>query len=220
MDKDKNKKQINDIKREKLKNCIKTLSKEMSKENYQELFSDFKKIYDDGFRHFYSDISILLLNSDISYSLEPLKNDTRKDNFNNGINLDLLAENMRNFYEYAEEKDFVHLDQLNKLNDHITMDIARINYWKKLNDSYSLSFKGLSDQLSTSKDLLENTNNESKEVKKDLVSIMGIFLGIFLFFQLNFSQIKDLLEYDPFSRIIYLIIFNVKKVSNPYICKK
>lgn len=209
MDKDKNKKQINDIKREKLKNCIKTLSKEMSKENYQELFSDFKKIYDDGFRHFYSDISILLLNSDISYSLEPLKNDTRKDNFNNGINLDLLAENMRNFYEYAEEKDFVHLDQLNKLNDHITMDIARINYWKKLNDSYSLSFKGLSDQLSTSKDLLENTNNESKEVKKDLVSIMGIFLGIFLFFQLNFSQIKDLLEYDPFSRIIYLIIFNI-----------
>ena len=55
----------------------------------------------------------------------------------------------------------------------------------------------------------EILTNETKEVKKDLVSIMGIFLGIFLFFQLNFSQIKDLLEYDPFSRMIYLIMFNV-----------
>ena len=55
----------------------------------------------------------------------------------------------------------------------------------------------------------DEIKKESKEVKKDLVSIMGIFLGIFLFFQLNFSQIKDLLEYDPFSRMIYLIIFNI-----------
>ena len=53
--------------------------------------------------------------------------------------------------------------------------------------------------------LLENIVSDAKEVKKDLVSIMAIFMAIFSFIQWNFSQFKDLLEYDPFNRLVYVL---------------
>lgn len=201
-------------KREEIKACIKILSNEMSKENYHILFEKFRKIYDDDFRHFYSDISVLLLNSDVSRLLQNFNSDTEKNI--ECINLDLLAENMRNFYEYAEENKFPELKKLDKLNDHITMDIARINYWKKLNESYSRSFKTLSIKLYESKEELKSINEESKEVKKDLISIMGIFMGVFSFIQWNFSQYRDLLEYDPFNRILYILAIDSVLILSLY----
>lgn len=183
-------------KREKIKKCIKILSEEMSKENYENLLKDFKEIYDGGFRHFYSDISILLLNSDVSCSLQNFNNNMGKNT--ECINLDLLAENMRNFYEYAEEEKFEYIKNLDKLNDHVTMDIARINYWKKLNENYSNSLKTLNDQLQKSKGELESktkqaisasegVKNNLKNIYTGFLSIIGVFLSIFTLISVNIN---------------------------------
>ena len=220
-------------KNEKLKEYIRELSQQntMSRDYCQNMLEKFESVYDDNFRHFYSDISSILLKSDICLQMASIEN-KKIDEKNNKeiISIDQLAENMRIFYEYAKENETEKINQIEKLNDHITMDIARINYWKKLNstyiDLYKRSYaqiKTMESKLNISNSKLEKTakkmnlanskittaTKEATNVKKDLVSIMGIFLGIFLFFQLNFSQIKDLLEYDPFSRMIYLIMFNV-----------
>lgn len=231
------KKEIFEIqkKQKKLNECIIKLSEieSMSEEDCENFFYIFKNIYDDNFRHFYSEILITLL-----------KINTEDENKNeNTGSLDLVAENLRIFYEYVEKKYFIDINytenflkKIRKLNDHVAMDLARINRaikqqkdfekanleilekitniheksigeesklidLQKKTDNYQEFFK------KANRDLF-NARRESQSIKKDLVSIMGLFLGIFTFFQFNLSQFKDLLEYDPFKRIIYILIIN------------
>ncbi|BEO98193.1 hypothetical protein FNCP11_05090 [Fusobacterium nucleatum] len=218
-------------KRGKFKGYIEELSKlsSLSNEQTNEYLNLFEELYKEQFRHFYSDILIVLLKLDKGTSDQTT------------LVLEQLPANLQLLYKEAIKKEKKCSKQLVKLYDHCVMDCSRIKYWKEQDKSYQDFCNNTSVQVSEKFSLLEkikndfnnniqemkeyNTNfqkdkeiltnetdeikKETKEVKKDLVSIMGIFLGIFLFFQLNFSQIKDLLEYDPFSRMIYLIMFNV-----------
>jgi len=218
-------------KRGKFKGYIEELSKlsSLSNEQTNEYLNLFEELYKEQFRHFYSDILIVLLKLDKGTSDQTT------------LVLEQLPANLQLLYKEAIKKEKKCSKQLVKLYDHCVMDCSRIKYWKEQDKSYQDFCNNTNVQVSEKFSLLEkikndfnnniqemkeyNTNfqkdkemltnetdeikKESKEVKKDLVSIMGIFLGIFLFFQLNFSQIKDLLEYDPFSRMIYLIIFNI-----------
>ena len=56
---------------------------------------------------------------------------------------------------------------------------------------------------------MKRATEEARESKKDLVSIMGLFIGVFIFFQLNFSQMDNLGKYDAFDRVLYLLVFNL-----------
>lgn len=191
-------------KREKLKEYLIEISKEtsMSKDYLNNLLEKFNELYDEDFRHFYSDISSLILNSDIGMqikstdSTQPLK----KDDI---LSLDQLGENIRDLYEYAESIDFSHKKEIEKLNDHITMDILRINYWKQMNEKYFYQINNTSSTIK--KDLISLTKKTSddmkkaiienyrddidkklKETQKDYIAILGIFATIVLTFVTGF----------------------------------
>lgn len=209
----------NEQKREKIKSILIDVAetKEVSEEYCKSILNQLDTIYNDDFRHFYSDITTLLLSIN-----------------KRGISIDLFGENIRTICEFAAEKNFPHIDKLNKLNDHITMDLARIKEWSSLIDSQKDTYIDIKTANSKMNELeakmIETTKNlkdaynkisfatkESVNVKKDLISIMGVFMGIFSFIQWNFSQYKDLLEYDPFNRVLYIAILNSLLIISLYI---
>lgn len=231
------KKEIFEIqkKQKDLNECIIKLSKieSMSEEDCKNFLNIFKKIYDNNFRHFYSEILITLLK---------INTEDEHKNEDSGT-LDLVAENLRIFYEYIEKEYFIDINytekflkKIRKLNDHVAMDLARINRSIKQQKDFEKAnleilekitniYKKSTDEETKLIDLqkktddyqeffkkanrdLFNARRESQNIKKDLVSIMGLFLGIFTFFQFNLSQFKDLLEYDPFKRVIYILVIN------------
>ena len=59
--------------------------------------------------------------------------------------------------------------------------------------------------MNSARSKINIASRESQNTKKDLVSIMAIFMAVFSFIQWNFSQFKDLLEYDPFNRLVYIL---------------
>lgn len=156
----------------------------MSEDYCEELLKQFEEIYSNSFRHFYSDITIRLLSI----------------NTNKSFSIDLLSENLTIFCEFAESKSFKYQNNLVKLIDHVTMDVARTKEWDGLVKQYQSTYR----DLQQAKNKIDIATKESVNVKKDLISIMGIFMGVFSFIQWNFSQYRDLLEYDPFNRVVYI----------------
>lgn len=155
--------------------------------DFEQLSKEFQYIYSGRFRHYYSDITTQLLM-------------IRK---NAKLSIDLLGENLRELRKYAANgeipSDF--LDKLDKLIDHVQMDISRINEWDNLVNEHKI----ISFEMQKAQKKIRNANNEARNVKKDLLSIMGIFMAIFSLIQWNFSQYKDLLEYDPLSRVLFVL---------------
>lgn len=191
-------------KREKLKEYLVEISKKdsMSKDYLDNLLKRFGKLYSENFRHFYSDISSLILNSDIGMQIKStdLTQSLKKDDI---LSLDQLGENIRILYEYAEAVNFSHKKEIEKLNDHITMDILRINYWKQMNEKYfdkinntssnikkeltSLTLKTNSDMKETIEaNYKEDLDKKLKETQKDYIAILGIFATIVLTFVTGF----------------------------------
>ena len=138
---------------------------------------------------------------------------------------ELLISNLKEIYDYANKKSKISEDLLGglrKLYDHLNMDFKRLSYMasiidsnleldiriQKVSDNFNKKISDLEEEknkLENNVMLLENIVSDAKEVKKDLVSIMAIFMAIFSFIQWNFSQFKDLLEYDPFNRLVYVL---------------
>ena len=191
-------------KREKLKEYLIEISKKtsMSKDYLNNLLVKFDKLYDKDFRHFYSDISSLILNSDIGMQIKSTDStqSLKKDDI---LSLDQLGENIRILYEYAETINFSCIKEIEKLNDHITMDILRINYWKQMSEKYfnqinntssnikreltSLTLKTNSDMKETIEaNYKEDLDKKLKETQKDYIAILGIFATIVLTFVTGF----------------------------------
>ena len=191
-------------KREKLKEYLIEISKKtsMSKDYLNNLLVKFDKLYDKDFRHFYSDISSLILNSDIGMQIKSTDStqSLKKDDI---LSLDQLVENIRRLYEYAETINFSCKKEIEKLNDHITMDILRINYWKQMSEKYfnqinntssnikreltSLTLKTNSDMKETIEaNYKEDLDKKLKETQKDYIAILGIFATIVLTFVTGF----------------------------------
>jgi|GEM_PF-2899268 len=205
----------NTTKRINLKNIIVELSKQidMSEDYCEATLERLKEIYSDEFRHTYSDITSLLLDMNS-------KNNSENDSM---ISIDRLGENMRTLNEFSnQDSEFPYLAELTKLNDHITMDLSRIKVWNKLIAENKLTYENMREtnqkmnelnikMEKTTKDMnsarskINIASRESQNTKKDLVSIMAIFMAVFSFIQWNFSQFKDLLEYDPFNRLVYIL---------------
>ena len=186
----------NDEKRKKIIDILSELSekKTMNTTYLEEVLRKFDEVYTSKFRHFYSDITTLLLSIN--------------NNKNPNLSIDLLSENLNQLVEYAIMSNFEHLKELTKLLDHVQMDVARISEWDGLVEQYRDAYTKIEDtteKLEKADEEIQKAVEESINVKKDLVSIMGIFMGVFSFIQWNFSQYKDLLEYDPFNRVIYIM---------------
>ena len=169
--------------------------------------NELKNIYTKSFRHMYSELLTFMLGLDREGKTE------------------LLILNLKEIYDYANKKSKISEDLLGglrKLYDHLNMDFKRLSYMASVVDSnleLDIRIQKVSDNLNKKISLLEEEKNklennvmlledivsDAKEVKKDLVSIMAIFMAVFSFIQWNFSQFKDLLEYDPFNRLVYVL---------------
>lgn len=174
----------------------------------KEYLEKFSKIYKTEFRHFYSDILGILLKIHKEKSL-------KESNV-----LEQLPANLGLLYEESCKRKNPYQQKLKKLYDHCLMDCMRMDYWQEQDILYgniTRDFSKLKLEKNKLEKAIEKTKKSSLEIKKDLISIVGIFLGIFLFIQTNFSQIKDLFEYDPYSRVLYVIIFNTIFLGAIYI---
>lgn len=123
---------------------------------------------------------------------------------------ELLISNVREIYDYAGKKDGISeelLGGLRKLYDHLNMDFKRLSYMASVVDSnleLDIRIQKVSDNLNKKISLLEEEKNklennvmlledivsDAKEVKKDLVSIMAIFMAVFLLFNGIFPNLK------------------------------
>lgn len=160
----------------------KSLENPVQLEKYFEILEDiyFTENSRDGFRHYYSDIFGWITQID-------------KDPFGELGNLDVLSQNIdeiKNAYikcAYNRKRNVC--KSIEKLYDHINLDIARINYLKTIQstsedkmqmiDQQVLLLKQTMDQeLSNAEDVSKKVNNAYSE----FVSILGIFSAIVLVF--------------------------------------
>ncbi len=142
-----------------------------------------------NFRHFYSDIFAVLSQIDDDISLG---------------NLEILSQNMelvrKGYKPMNQDKKGKLIDismPVNKLYDHINLDIARINYFKK---TEMRSYDELQKVMRTTKELEEKTEDmkdaveKVDEMQKQYITILGIFASIVLAFTGGIAFSTSVLE--------------------------
>lgn len=134
----------------------------------------------DTFRHYYSDIFgwISQIDNDLS---------------ENAGDLEILSQNIGIIKEEYEKcalsrKRNVR-KSIDKLYDHINLDIARINYIKTMQSSSEVEMEYISQQLNSLNEQMKEETDKADDVSKkvnnaysEFVSILGIFSAIVLVF--------------------------------------
>ena len=171
-----------------------------SDDDYKKYYQQFQKLYysksSARYRHYYSDIFRILTE---------IKNDTSLSKGNIAIlseNISLLN-NRYNSIKNVHDKDIG--DSLLKLYDHVSLEVARIQYTDSIFNDLSSDSKindidsRLYDSLEMSKELTKNTEKLQKDTDKlradtdtiknnldkaqtDYIAILGIFASVVLAF--------------------------------------
>lgn len=165
----------------KIGNILEKLSNE-NLENIENLIKDIKEFYDTNKRHRYSDITSHLYNLHI-------KQDGKIDNIRK--NIKFLIDTIDNTEQLK--------DNLLKLQDHILLEIVRLNHIKEI------------------KQEIEKTSKEVQESKKSYITILGIFASIILAFVSGISFSNSVLSnIDKASiyRLIFVMAFIALFVGN------
>lgn len=160
------------------------------------------------FRHFYSDIFS---------TLTEIKKDQKLGNIEYlGMNIDLI----RRAYESKKSPDSVRQikdirDNLRKLYDHISLDIARLNLSEKTERNVS-SEKAIQDikaqvnslytSISTANTEVDSVKKEIKGIQKEYITILGIFASIVLAFIGGIAFSTSVLQ-NIHNSSIYRIVF-------------
>lgn len=88
-------------------------------------------------------------------------------------------------------KDYIDISpQINKLFDHVNLDIARIQYMKKIELQTLESKDELSNVLKSANELKQNVDN----IQKEYITILGIFSSIVLAFVSGITFSSSVLE--------------------------
>lgn len=157
-----------------------------SPEERKRYYQRFNKLYymGDGkprFRHYYSDIFSVL---------SVLDDDPKTDIDTLGQNIAYLAQHYDSKVSDAQNSIDVS-EELQKLYDHVSLDIARMNHSKRGDDRLSHEGKiiELKNQVEGSRNQFHTLTNEIKKTKKALdnsqkeyIAILGIFASIVLAF--------------------------------------
>lgn len=150
----------------------------------QAVYRELEAIYDDGtekgFRHYYSDIFGVL--SQIDQDQEIGNTEILSQN------MDIVQQEYRAYWEqenFSGEKKADISANIEKLYDHINLDIARINYSKRIELRSQ-------DELGKVKETLEKIRQQVKgmednvqkarDMQKEYITILGIFASIVLAF--------------------------------------
>lgn len=194
-----------------LKNIILELSENLIENDKITLqyIKRLRKIYEDGFRHKYSDFFPIIL-------------DVRKDG--NSYIKEYLLENLERIDAYLEKmvsegnNEYENLyEKFHKLVDHLNLQIAQLTY-SHVNEFRSEQLKS---QLEESRVQLEKSNiavekayNEASQMQGQMVSVLGIFSTVVLGFSggLSFlsSSITSISEAQyPESIVLAMIICGI-----------
>lgn len=164
-----------DKSQEKLRNLLIIMSetnREFSKQEIQHLISQLRTIYQNKFRHLYSDIFHLLT---LIYSS------------NSEYKLRALSKNIEKVYkEVITNKDYDEefRASIQKLYDHVNLDINRLKYTEKI--ASSISEKVNNQNTKTSQEL-NIIATKAEKMQKEYITILGIFSSIVITFVAGIS---------------------------------
>lgn len=155
-----------DDKQSKLGEVLKELSSEDAVSNEEKIrgyLLRLQAIYQPEFRHFYSDIFAVITKID---------GDSRETG-----NIVTLQGNINVLYSHSIDGDFSEEFKLclRKLYDHVNLDIARLEYTKRIVDTINES------NTITNKEL-RVVKTKAEQMQKEYVTILGIFSSIVLTF--------------------------------------
>lgn len=164
-----------------------------SNKEKSEVYIELEKLYDEEeeeiFRHFYSDIFAVLSLIDKDPTLG---------------NLEILSQNMdivRQGYQAVNKKANGEpkniSKQINKLYDHVNLEIARMNYFKENETRTKTEMQKVSKTLNTVEDnikQMEETVEKADEMQKQYITILGIFASIVLAFTGGIAFSTSILE--------------------------
>lgn len=203
---------------EKLKKIIFELSERLLED--EDMTSHYidrlRKIYDDGFRHKYSDFFPIIL--DIRKEGNSYDNDYLMNNLETlDTKLEKLVSDGKRDYEKLYEK-------FNKLVDHLNLQIAQLTYshvdvsrseqLKTQLEKSSLQLEESNTAIKEAKESIEKANNQASQMQGQMVSVLGIFSTVVLGFSggLSFlsSSISSISEAQyPESIVLAMIICGI-----------
>ena len=148
-------------------------TEELDEELRKKMKNDLKEVYTEDFRHQYSFITGFLLQY-INESTDEteMRLSRLKDN------IDLYSD------EFMEEfpDNNAYSKGVAKFIDHISLEIARLEYIKRQYGSALQSATALDTRIKSVKDQVEQANESLEKQKVDFIAILGIFSGIVLAF--------------------------------------
>ncbi|MEG1862965.1 MAG: hypothetical protein RR198_05095 [Oscillospiraceae bacterium] len=169
------------------------------------------------FKHFYSDIFAVIskIHKDPDKSVEFL-----------GVNLKTLREDYQSINKDIDGESIDIKEQLRKLYDHVSLDIARINYSDGLQEETTkkidlqeviLGISSLNSDVSKFNDDLNGAKKGIDDSKKEYISILGIFAAVVLAFTAGItfstSVLENIHKASPYRMIIIVLLIGLVLVN-------
>lgn len=191
-----------DSKRKELCGIIVELSKEkIMGDRISDLASKLEALYDNGFRHFYSDITAILqeIRKSNSFVIEILQS-----------NLNKIKENCLSATKRDSKDDFC--KTLNKLIDHIGLEFSRMQsaeaIAERLLDNEN-NMRTLREQIEQSQKNYKNLQTKTDGIQKQFVAVLGIFASIIMVFSGGLSFTNATLSAVAYANIFKLIAISL-----------
>lgn len=165
-----------------------------SKKEKQNVYKELELLYytkegEEEFRHFYSDIFAVLSQIDMDTSLGNLEILNQ--------NMDIIRQDYQSVNKDESGKTINIGKQINKLYDHINLDIARINYSKTIEMRSQGELQKINASLSSMKENVETVQgniDKASDLQKQYITILGIFASIVLAFTGGIAFSTSVLE--------------------------
>lgn len=144
-----------------LRNFINSLASNINKnEKTKELVNAFYSLYADDWRHQYSEVTKYILDLNKEYSFDELESI-----------LDQIVENLDYLKSYIDKDPDKNKLIIDKLIDHISLELIRLDYSSKVDDSNVKRHRELNRKTELIKD-------EIKTQRTQNITILGIFAAI------------------------------------------
>ncbi|HDZ5028003.1 TPA: hypothetical protein RTG38_001577 [Campylobacter jejuni] len=198
-----------DEKNSQLRSIIEKLCKEQIFSNVDDIITNLFEIYQEGFKHNYSELTTIILNA--------IRNDPEQD-------LMILAQNLREFEKKLDSYSQDVKLRIAKFYDHVNLECVRLqdssekishlqNTYKELDKNYKELDKNYKELDKNYKELSENLNKQQTQY----ITILGIFASIVLTFVsgLVFSNsILSNIDKASIYRLVFVIAFIALFVGN------
>ena len=162
----------------KLQELLRELAKKDTEISKPEVFgkymSELQEIYEDDFRHLYSDVFGIITRID--------------DEEHEGLTI--LSRNIHILYKQVEDirpaNDSV-FRKIAKLYDHVNLDIARIAYTRRIANELNEKHKDVRKQL---EDIRVRAEYAQRDMQKNYITILGIFSSIVVTFVAGMALLR------------------------------